>query len=89
MPIMVTKVEIENTLEAEKSQEKEVKEDNEQEMNTSLEQNQGNKTSDLIENQSQEENIVDKVKSNNLTALFGAVMAGIVIIGGLIWSKKK
>ena len=48
MPIMVTKVEIENTLEAEKSQEKEVKEDNEQEMNTSLEQNQGNKTSVLI-----------------------------------------
>ena len=89
MPIMVTKVEIENTLEAEKSQEKEAKEDNEQEMNTSLEQNQGNKTSDLIENQSQEENIVDKVKSNNLAVLFGAVMAGIVIIGGLIWRKKK
>ena len=89
MPIMVTKVEIENTLEAEKSQEKEAKEDNEQEMNTSLEQNQGNKTSDLIENQSQEENIVDKVKSNNLAVFLGAVMAGIVIIGGLIWRKKK
>ena len=89
MSITVTKDVIESIADPEKSQEGQTKEDTRQEMNTSLEQNQGNKTLDSIENQSQEENIVDKVKSNNLAALLGAVMAGIVIIGGLIWRKKK
>ena len=89
MPITVTKDVIESTSEPEKSQEEEAKEDTEQEMNTSLEQNQGNETSDTLENQNQEEKIVDKAKSNNLAALLGAVMAGVVIIGGLIWCKKK
>lgn len=89
MPITVTKDVIESIPETEESQEKTTKEDNEQETNISLEQNQENKTSDSLENQNQEENIVDKVKSNNSVVLLGAVMAGIFIIGGLIWYKKK
>lgn len=89
MPITVMKDVIESIPETEESQEKDTKEDNEQETNISFEQNQENKTSDLLENQNQEENIVDKVKSNSLVVLLGAVMAGIFIIGGLIWYKKK
>ena len=89
MPITVTKDVIESIPEPEKSQEEQAKEGTEQERNTSMKQNRGNKTSDSLEHQNQEENIVDKVKANNLAAIWEVVMAGVVIIGGLIWYKKK